>query len=414
MNKLILIMVDGISSANFQRIRHQLPHLDQLAKQGTYIKSLTPEICGTSFPGRTSMIVGQPPSEHGIYGNRIWDGGVFRWSNPYDVRTETLASLTKNVGGDVVNMGYGMVRPEDCNLYVSPWWVEHVLSDAADGSPHPANENWSMLSKDLDPQQRLLTLGLNAKNIVNPCVDKNQVLSLGILADYQLLDMAAQVITSANSPDLLMSEIAITDYFLHKYGSDHALTEMSLRSADAQIGTLLERLRNSGHIDQYNFAIMSDHGHHLMSDCIHCDVLLPPGCRWSSEGSMLFVAPRSAQESHSVTQILLEQGMEIWSEPLLPADVKNELLVFCCPKGQYISFEKDSQNTKEITGISGYQSNHGMRPGTKEDNRFCIFAGPNVPQQQLDFAQAIQVAPTMAAIMDVATPWSVQPIFEPI
>ena len=414
MNKLILIMVDGISCVHFQRIRHQLPHLDRLAKQGTYVKALTPETCGTSFPGRTSMVVGRPSSEHGIYGNRIWDGEVFRWSNPYDVRTETLASLTKSTGGDVVNMGYGMVRPEDSDLYVSPRWIEHVLSDAVDGSPHPANENWSMRSKNLDPQQRLVTLGLDVKNLVNPCADKSQVLSLGILADYQLLEMAANVITSSNPPDLLMLEIAITDYFLHVYGAASSITEMSLRSADAQIGTLLERLRNSGQLDQYNFAIMSDHGHHLMRDAIHCDVLLPDGCRWSSEGSMLFVAPRSNQESKNVTQILLAQGMEVWSEPLLPNDVKDQILVFSCPEGLYISFEKDSQNTGEITGISHYQSNHGMRPGTKEDYRFCIFSGPNVPQQQIEFAQAIQVAPTMASIMGVNTPWSVQPIFVPV
>ena len=407
MNKLILIMVDGISSEHFQHIRHQLPHLDRLAKQGTYIKALTPETCGTSFPGRTSMIVGRPASEHGIYGNRIWDGEVFRWSNPYDVRTETLASLTKNAGGDVVNMGFGMVRPEDCNLYVSPWWVEHVGSNTADGSPHPANQNWSMRSRNLDPQQRLAALGLDANNIVNPCTNNSQVLSLGILADYQLLEMAAHVI-AANPPDLLMLEVAITDYFLHEYGAANPITEMSLRTADAQIGTLLERLRQSGQLDQYNFAIMSDHGHHLMRDCIHCDVLLPEGCRWSSEGSMLFVAPRSSEERETVTQILLEQGMEVWSEPLLPDALKNEILVFSCPEGLYISFEKDSQNTGEVNGISHYQSNHGMRPGTKEDYRFCIFAGPNVPQQQIEFAQAIQVAPTMAAIMGVATPWSAQ------
>ena len=339
MNKLILIMVDGISSEHFQRIRHQLPHLDQLAKQGTYIKALTPETCGTSFPGRTSMIVGRPASEHGIYGNRIWDGEVFRWSNPYDVRTETLASLTKNAGGDVVNMGFGMVRPEDCNLYVSPWWVEHVGSNTADGSPHPANQNWSMRSRNLDPQQRLAALGLDANNIVNPCTNNSQVLSLGILADYQLLEMAAHVI-AANPPDLLMLEVAITDYFLHEYGAANPITEMSLRTADAQIGTLLERLRQSGQLDQYNFAIMSDHGHHLMRDCIHCDVLLPEGCRWSSEGSMLFVAPRSSEERETVTQILLEQGMEVWSEPLLPDALKNEILVFrnCLVKCATLSF----------------------------------------------------------------------------
>jgi len=405
MNKLILIMIDGISAGKFKQMRHSLPHLDQLAKQGTQVSALTPEICGTSFPGRTSMIVGRPPSEHGIYGNKIWDGDVFRWSNPYDVRTETLATLANDAGADVVNIGYGMVRPEDCSLYVKPWWVNDVMSRGRDNQPHPANDLWSMKDKVLDPKGRLTSLGLSTHDIVNPYSDRSQTLQLGMLADAQLMEMAADVICSDQSPDLVMLEIGITDYYLHQYGTDHPLTELSLRTADAQVGTLLERLKNADKLDQYNFAIMSDHGHHLMAEAIHCDQLLPEGVRWSSEGSMLFVAPRSSAEATEVTKRLLDQGMEIWTQPLLPDELENQLLIFCCPEGQYISFEADLKGSGEIKGTSKYQSNHGMRPGTEEDYRFCIFSGPDVPQQQLDFAEAIQVAPTMASIMGIATPW---------
>lgn len=414
MNKLILIMIDGVSSDKFKEIRHQLPHLDRLAKQGTYVEALTPETCGTSFPGRTSMVVGRPPNEHGVYGNRIWDGEVFRWSNPYDVRTETLPSLAKEAGADVVNAGFGMVRPEDCSLYINPWWVDDVLSETADGQPHPENANWKMAHKNLDPSNRLATLGLSAESIANPALDREQTLALGVLADYQLMEMAANIINSEQSPDLIMMEVAVTDYFLHMYGTEHPLTEMSLRTADAQVGTLIEQLRNAGTLDQYNFAIMSDHGHHLMEDSVHCDLLLPEGCRWSSEGSMLFVAPRSEQEAQEVTQSLLSIGMEIWSKKLLPNDIEEDVLVFSCKEGEYVSFEKDLKATGQLRGVSKYRSNHGMRPGTKEDYRFCIFAGPNVPQQQVDFAQAVQMAPTMAEIMGIQTPWQAQPVLKAI
>ncbi|EPJ48349.1 MAG: hypothetical protein OFPII_06370 [Osedax symbiont Rs1] len=412
MNKLILIMIDGISSDKFQQMRHQLPHLDKLAQQGTYVKALTPEISGTSFPGRTSMLVGRAPKEHGIYGNKIWDKDVFRWSNPYDVRTETIASLTKQAGGDVVNVGFGMVRPEDCHLYINPWWTHDVLSDAADGSPHPKNAAWKMLNKNLDPSERLAALGVSAKDIVDVSQERSQTLSLGTLADFQLIELASKIIAGDSAPDFIMMEVAVTDYFLHVYGTDHPITELSLRTADAQVGMLIERLRNSGHLDQYNFAIMSDHGHHLMAESIHCDVLLPEGCRWSSEGSMLFIAPRSAKEALEVTKRLAEQGIEKWPEPLLPDDIDDQLLVFCCPAGQYISFEKDLQKTGAIKGTSKYQSNHGMRPGTSEDYRFCIFSGPNVPSQSIDFAEAIQIAPTIAEILGVATPWQATPLLK--
>lgn len=415
MNKLILIMIDGISSGKFETIRHQLPHLDQLAKQGTYVRELTPEVCGTSFPGRTSMIVGRPSREHGIYGNKIWDGEVFRWSNAYDVRTETVASLAKEAGGDVVNMGFGMVRPEDCDTYVNPWWVDDVLSETVDSQPHPANNNWKLAHKNLDPNNRLASIERSAQDIINPVQgNRDQTLALGVLADYQLMELAADVINSDKAPDLIMMEVAVTDYFLHMYGTEHPVTEMSLRTADAQVGALIERLRNAGTLDQYNFAIMSDHGHHLMEDSVHCDLLLPEGCRWSSEGSMLFVAPRSQEEAAIVTERVLGLGMEVWSDPLLPEDVADDILIFSCPAGQYISFEKDLQGTGEITGVSKYLSNHGMRPGTKEDYRFCIFAGPNVPNQQVEFAEAIQVAPTIAEIMGVDTPWQASPVLKAI
>lgn len=405
MNKLILIMIDGVSSAKFEEIRHQLPHLDRLAKEGTQVQALTPEICGTSFPGRTSMIVGRPASEHGIYGNKIWDGNVFRWSNPYDVRTETIASLTKQAGGDVVNMGYGMVRPEDCDLYVSPWWVGDVMSRARDNEPHPANHLWTMKNKQLDPKKRLQNIGLSADDIVDPATNKALTLDLGTLADYQLIEMAADLIERDRAPNLLMLEVAVTDYYLHQYGSKHPLTELSLRNGDAQVGTLIERLRKAGKLEQYNFAIMSDHGHHLMTDAIYCDVLLPEGTRWSSEGGMLLIAPTSAEQGADVTQKLLAQGLEQYPHDFLPDDMKDTLLAFTSAQGQYISFEADLKKTGKVRGVSKYQSNHGMRPGTLEDYRFCLFSGPDVTKQIVPFAQAIQVAPTIAKILGVSTPW---------
>jgi len=414
MNKLILIMIDGISAGKFELMRDSLPHLDKLARQGTQVKALTPETCGTSFPGRTSMIIGRPPAEHGIYGNRIWDGEVFRWSNPYDVRGETLAGFAKKAGRDVVNVGYGMVRAEDCNLFVRPWWVNDVMSRGRDNEPHPANEQWSLPGRDaeLDPENRLAKLGIKLEDMVDPIADREQTLQLGMLADYQLMELAAKLVDSDQAPDLIMLEVGITDYYLHAFGTEHPMTELSIRTADAQVGCLLKMLESAGKLDEYNFAIMSDHGHAAMPDAVYCDRLLPEGVRWSSEGSMLLVAPRSQEEAEQVTKIMLDNGFENFGTEIIPEDQKELLLVFTCQAGQYVSFEPDLKNTGQLRGGSKYQSNHGMRPGTEEDFRFCIFSGPRVPQQVVEFGEAIQVAPTMAEIMGLETDWSVEPLLK--
>lgn len=416
MNKLILIMIDGISAEQFAQRRAWMPNLHALAEQGTQIQALAPEVCGTSFPGRTSMVVGRPASEHGVYGNKIWDGNEFRWSTPYDVRTATIATFAKQAGRDVASIGYGMVRPDDCNVYCNPWWVDDVMNRARDEDPHPADLNWTMEGRNLDPDNRIAALSGNGIdiNVVNPDSDNATKLSLGMLADQQLLEIAAGLTNSEQAPDLIMLEIGITDYYLHAYGPDHPLTEWSLRTADSQVGALMERLRQSGKLDDYNFAIMSDHGHAPMPDAIYCDQLLPEGVRWSSEGGMLLVAPRSDDEARDVKAALADMDIEEWDNDFLPEEVRTQLLAFAHPEGTVYSFEKDRNGTGKTTGDSKYNSNHGMRPGTEADYRFCIFSGPRVPQGKVPFGTADQVAPTLAAIMGVPTDWIREPLFTPL
>lgn len=109
MGKLILIMIDGISAEHFEQYRQHLPNLDHLARTGTQVAGMTPEVCGTSCPGRTSIIAGTQPSEHGIYGNLIFADGAFRFANPYDVKCDTLPGLAKQQGFDVAAIGYWLL-----------------------------------------------------------------------------------------------------------------------------------------------------------------------------------------------------------------------------------------------------------------------------------------------------------------
>lgn len=403
MGKLIMIMIDGISADHFENYRQHLPNLDRLARLGTQVKGMSPEICGTSCPGRTSIIAGVPPTEHGIYGNHIWADNGFRWANPYDVKCATLPALAKQQGLDVACIGYGMVRPEDCTLYQGPWWADEMLMRGKDAEPLPADQQWLRAGKHVDPENRIAAL--NQETVVSPNHQPELKLQLGMLADQQLLDIAAGLATSTQAPDFILLEIAITDYFLHKYGPDHALTRWSLRTADAQIGTLLTRLDDAGVLNQYNFAICSDHGHDAMQQGLYVDRLLGKDIQWSSEGGVLLVKPESQQQAQYATEQLLAEGIETLALDFMPAADREQLLAFVVPKGSDISFEKAVEGTEGIYGPSKYTSNHGMRPGTWADYRFCIFSGPDIPQQRLAKADNIHFAPTMADILGVDTPW---------
>ncbi|PSL16215.1 putative AlkP superfamily pyrophosphatase or phosphodiesterase [Marinobacterium halophilum] len=404
MGKLIMIMIDGISADHFEHYRQHLPNLDRLARTGTQLQALKPEMCGTSCPGRTSMITGVSPAEHGIYGNHIWTDDGFRWANPYDVRGDTLPALAVRQGLDVANLGYGMVRPEDCNLYIGPWWADEMLMRGKDATPEPADEGWLRAASIHDPEGRLAAL--DAETVVSPNRSDEHKLQLGMLADQQLLDLAAGLAGSEQAPDFILLEIAITDYFLHKYGADHDLSRWSLRTADAQIGTLLARLEHAGVLQQYNFAICSDHGHAPMPKGLYVDRLLGHDINWSSEGGVLLIRPANAQQAKYVTDILVGEGIEPCNTDFMPATAADELLAFTVPEDSGISFEAALPGTDGFYGPSKYRSNHGMRPGTPADYRFCIFSGPDIPQKQLGIAECIRFAPTLADILGVETPWA--------
>ncbi len=403
MAKLIMIMIDGINPDHFESYRNYLPNLDRLARLGTQVSGMKPEMCGTSCPGRTSIIAGVSSAEHGVYGNFIYADGGFRWATPYDIKCDTLPALAKQQGLDVACIGYGMVRPEDCSLYHGPWWADEMLMRGKDAEPLPADFQWQRAGVINDPEGRISDL--NAEAVVSPNHQPDFKLQLGMLADQQLIDIAAGLATSDKAPDFILLEIAITDYFLHKYGPEHNLTRWSMRTADAQIGTLLSKLEQAGVLDQYNFAICSDHGHNALPNGLYVDRLLGDDVIWSSEGQVLMVKPADEAQAETVTQQLLNEGMELWHNDFMPEEDAAQLLTFVVPEGSDISFEAAVPGTKGIYGPSKYVSNHGMRPGTKKDYRFCIFSGPDVPQQILGEADNKRFAPSMADILGVKTPW---------
>ncbi|MFQ3673996.1 MAG: hypothetical protein SNJ83_10415, partial [Aggregatilineales bacterium] len=56
-------------------------------------------------------------------------------------------------------------------------------------------------------------------------------------------------------------------------------------------------------------------------------------------------------------------------------------------------------------------SSHGLRPGHPGDDRFALFAGPNVPRGSVEAADAIQVAPTLAKLAGLSDTFRGQAIF---
>jgi predicted AlkP superfamily pyrophosphatase or phosphodiesterase len=403
-NKLIVLMIDGVSADYVATERGRLPHLSALIARGTRVERLHSEVLGTSLPGRTSMMTGVTADVSGVYGNKIWDPalGEFRYANPDDIRVPTLPARAKAAGRKVAVMGFGMIRPEDAHLFKAPWWVGAFVQRARDAEPTPVDHAWMRVAMhQTDPAFEVAcnAMGVPAHLTTVDFTKPAQAAFFGIMSDLTVADWVGALAVAPDAPDLIVAEYLVTDSFQHDFGYKSDFAHWSIMQADMAVGRIMARLEAAGVADQWNLAIMSDHGHSAVERAINVPVVLP-GVTTQCEGGSLLVAPKDADELALVSETLAGFGCEPYPNTCLPPEYREAVKVFVAPAG--MSFEDNHPDSTEPLVTPKAISTHGLRPGFAGDDRFAVFAGPNVPAGTAPAADAVQVAPTLAALLGLS------------
>lgn len=411
MPRLIVLMIDGVSADHYETERQQLPHLASLEARGTRVRRLHSEVLGTSLPGRTSMLTGVTADVSGVYGNRIWDGSAFRYPNPDDLRVPTLPARVQVAGRSAAVIGFGMVRPEDAAIFQPPWWVTAFIQRARDAQPQPADHAWLRVATH-QPGPRFeaacAQAGVPAAwPQLDMTVEANRA-AYGVMCDVRVLDWVAAVALSQQPPDLIMAEFLTPDTVQHYTGYKSEASRFSIMQADMALGRLLARLEAAGQLSDWNIAVMSDHGHSPIETALHPGAIIP-GVTVQCEGSIMMVVPHTAEELADVTQKLAAYGVEPYPNDCIPAEHRDQIFLFVAPDG--VSFENENVDDSVPAGKPNAISSHGLRPGMPGDDRFALFAGPDVPHQILDAADARQVAPTFARLLGLDDAFPAHPIF---
>ena len=415
MSRLALIMIDGVSGAYFEEHRANLRNLDALARRGVVVERVAADVPGTSLPGRASIVTGVPASLHGVYGNTIWDGGRFRYANPDDVRVPTLPRVAKDAGLKAAVVGFGMIRPEDATVFAGPWWANEMLQRARDEAPIPADASWLRTNTRLDAGGDWLHLAQAGYEGEVPDAyagDGMHYLLAAAAGDRTLLRWSAGLLTSAEPPDLLISEILITDSVQHLAGQRHPFSDWAIGYADDLIGSFVAELERGGRLDDTTILVTSDHGHGAVKKALYTDRLLP-GREVSSEGSILLVRVHGEDDAQRLTDLLRQHGVERLAAGHLPVDRRADLAMFIAPDGWCFQRRPPGDGAgpagparrtvglapDAVTGPPTYLSNHGFRPGHPGDERFAIVAGPGIASGVRARAAAEDIAATAASIL---------------
>jgi predicted AlkP superfamily pyrophosphatase or phosphodiesterase len=400
-NNLVVLMLDGISADYFATHRHRMPNVAALAERGFTIDNLHSEVPGTSLPGRTSMITGHKAAQNGVWGNTIWDGERFRYAAPYDVRVPTVPQLAKQAGKRVAVIGFGMVRPQDVDMFLLPWWAGAFIQRGRDPQPVHAGAGWLKVLENYTPSAEMFAtleaMGLHTTTPMLNEVQESKKALFGVVGDQYQMNAAGAIAASALAVDFTISEVVCTDMLQHDYGYKSEMAHWSMTYVDGLVGQVVERLKAAGKWETTNLAVMSDHGHSVIESALHPHVIIP-GVTFAPEGSMLYVRHKDADELAMVAERLAAYGCERYPSTFIVPEYQEQIAVFLAP--DRVSFEHDEANLPtEPTGRPKAISSHGIRPGAPGDDRFCVFVGPDVPQGRLDAADAWQVAPTFAALL---------------
>ncbi len=399
--KLIVLMLDGVSADYFATCRGRLPNLSALAERGFVVEKLHAEVCGTSLPGRTSMMTGVTADVSGVYGNQIWDGKQWRYANPYDIRVPTLPARAKTAGLDVAVLGFGMIRPEDTTIFRYPWWVGAFIQRARDTQPVPAGDGWlrcvTYRNPDARFEQTMSAAGVPATWPELQNKSQTEGMFSGILSDQYAFNWVGALAAADDSPDLIVSEVLITDTLQHYTGYKSDMSHWACAYVDMLVGIVVERLRSAGKLDSYNIAVMSDHGHSPITLALHPEVIIP-GVNFLCEGSMLHVIPRNEGEAGYITERLATYNVLPYNSNHIPIEYRHLIKTFVAPEAAAFEYDAEKPAT-DPTGTPNAISSHGIRPGLPGDDRFCVFAGPDVPRDVTAEAKAVQIAPTLAALL---------------
>ena len=349
------------------------------------------------------MLTGVTADRHGIFGNRIYDGERFRYANPDDVRVPTIARLAKEAGLHVASIGYTMTRPEDVTLFQPPWWIGDWIQRSRDSQPLPIDPGWQRALQVRDHSDQLSAVKNKNGSSFPALPEKGDWLQSdthGMASDFQMMQWTTALACSESPPDLILTELNMTDEVQHSFGYASSEAHWSMASADMSVGMMLNELHRSGRDEDYVIVVTSDHGHSEIDTAIFPEEVIPAH-RWESEGSVLHVVVEDSNDRRAVLSAFADHGVEEIPGDHVPLDLRDHLATLVAPARHAFEHKPGDLPGGQDTGPAYHRSSHGLRPGSPEDDRICIISGKDVPSTQIEQAEARQFASTLAHLLDL-------------
>jgi predicted AlkP superfamily pyrophosphatase or phosphodiesterase len=405
--KVIVISIDGlrgITLASLSTRGLHTPNLNEFAQGGALADGLIGVYPTVTYPSHTTLVTGVSPNQHGILCNVMFDpehefDGAWYWY-AQQIKRPTLYTIAKEKG-----LTTGAVSwPVTVDAHIDYNFPEYREPDTQEGL--------------------LLYGGLCTQGLLAAYEKANAPLQVNHVDDEVRAAMARYLITTYK-PDLLFVHLIDMDHQQHVHGPDSPEAFKTLENIDRLIGTIREAVKTSEPGDEVDYVIVSDHGFRPTEKQLNPNAVLtslglegtkdaPEKWRISafdSGASFGLVAhdPNDAEAIKTATEAFKQlAAQDRWGIEKFYTAAETHAL-----GGYSNSFASVSMQSGFLVGAASSgpwltdtktRGMHGYAPGPKELDASFLAFGPGIPHRHLPRAKLVDVAPTVAHILNLPMP----------
>ncbi len=359
---VILLSLDG-TPARAARTP-TLETLAELARRGAAAERLTPVFPANTFPNHVTLVTGVAPERHGIVNNVFLDPkrGLFRKSDdPTWIKAEPLWSIAAR--HEIVSASYYWVGSE------GPWRSGH------------GPRYWKRFDASTPDREKV-----------------EQILAW--------LDLEPE----QERPRLITAWFPGADRAGHRFGPDAPEVRRALERQDAAIGRLVSGLDARRAFEDTTLLVVSDHGMLEVERRVDLDEALAaadlPATVWGGGGFASVTVKGGEAVVDRVVEVALGLGLQAHRRTQAPAAMRIGnprfgAVVVLAPPGVALA---RSRGVLDLLRGS-LRGAHGYWPEEPGMGAFFVAAGRGVPAgTKLGEARAIDIAPTVLALLGVPTP----------
>lgn len=405
---VVLVSLDGFPAAALADPDVPAPTLRALMARGASARAMTGINPAVTWPTHTTFVTGVLPDRHGV----LFNGLLMRKPGTLP-RTEPWRDKSEMVRAETV---YDAAFRAGLSTAQVDWVAIH----------NPGTITWAFEERP-DPKGAVAR-ELVAAGLVS-ATDVDNFAKINIVKRDQIWTTAAVHIIERHQPNLLMLHLLALDGTHHRYGAGTPAANATIGFVDAQLARVVEAVRRSPMRDRTTVLVVSDHGFKTATRNIRPNAMLRKAGLLAveeagspmrgeafviSEGGTAMVYALADRERLIPKLVQLFRGARGISRVIEPAEyaalgypapASNPQmgdLVLVAADSHSFSGSAEGDDVMDNPQPSGF---HGALNTEAAMDSIFVASGSGIRAGvQVDRVSALQIAPTIAALLDVRLP----------